>query len=132
MTRLIADVVLFNHGVAQQAGLGPSDAQFLTLLQLHGPMTAGELAARTGLTTGTTTGVIDRLERAGYAHRSRDPHDRRKVIVSPDDAAIAEHLLPHYAGQAQRLDALLRTRSADELAVIDRFLVDLMEPAEEE
>ncbi|PJJ06583.1 DNA-binding MarR family transcriptional regulator [Streptomyces sp. 2333.5] len=42
-----------------------------------------ELASRTGLTTGATTRLIDRLERAGYARRAADPKDRRRVIVEP-------------------------------------------------
>ncbi len=41
----------------------------------------GELAVATGLTTGAITGVIDRLEQAGFARRGRDADDRRKVMV---------------------------------------------------
>ena len=44
-------------------------------------MTAGELADLTGLTTGAVTGIIDRLEEAGFARREKDPDDRRRVIV---------------------------------------------------
>ncbi|MTE11306.1 MarR family transcriptional regulator [Nocardia sp. CT2-14] len=43
----------------------------------------GELAARTGLTTGPTTRLIDRLEQAGYMRRVPDANDRRKVLVEP-------------------------------------------------
>jgi DNA-binding MarR family transcriptional regulator len=46
-------------------------------------MPAGRLAELTGLTTGAVTGVIDRLERAGYVRRTNDPKDRRKTIVEP-------------------------------------------------
>ena len=44
-------------------------------------MTAGELAERTGLTTGAVTGVVDRLEEAGFVRREDDPGDRRRVIL---------------------------------------------------
>ena len=54
---LIARVILFNHAVAQREGLSGSDGQFLQLLRLHGPMTAGQLAGMAGLTTGSTTGT---------------------------------------------------------------------------
>jgi DNA-binding MarR family transcriptional regulator len=37
----------------------------------------------TGLTTGAITGMIDRLEKAGYVRRANDPKDRRKTIVEP-------------------------------------------------
>src|ERR671916_44684 len=80
--RFIAGVVLHNHAVAQRVGLGASDSQLISLLNLHGPLTPGRLAELTGLTTGTVTGVIDRLERAGYVRRERDAGDRRKVPVT--------------------------------------------------
>ena len=40
-----------------------------------------ELAESTGLTTGAITGVIDRLEAAGFVRREDDPNDRRRVIL---------------------------------------------------
>ncbi|HEX6256522.1 MAG TPA: MarR family transcriptional regulator [Euzebyales bacterium] len=126
VVRFIADAVLFNHAVAQREGLGPSDAQFLTLLRAHGPMTAGELSARTGLTSGSTTGVLDRLEHAGLAVRRRDPEDRRRVIVSADEAGLAARLGPHYAEQAERLDQVLARRSHDDLRVVAAFLADVL------
>ncbi len=123
--RLIAGIVLFNHAVAQRVGLGGSDAQFMTLLQLHGPLTPGRLAELSGLTTGTVTGVLDRLERAGFVRRTRDGGDRRKVLVELREEVVTERLAPHYRGQAERLDALLRARTPAELAVIEAFLDDL-------
>ena len=83
LLRLIAGVVLHNQVVAQRIGLGGSDSQFVSLLNVHGPLTAGRLAELSGLTTGTVTGVIDRLERAGYVRRHRDESDRRRVLVAP-------------------------------------------------
>ncbi len=68
------------HG-ARACGLGATDLYALNTLELAGPMTPGELATRTGLTTGPTTRLIDRLEEAGYVRRTADPRDRRKVIV---------------------------------------------------
>ncbi len=46
-------------------------------------MPAGRLTELTGLTTGAVTGVIDRLEEAGYVRRTDDPNDRRRTIVEP-------------------------------------------------
>lgn len=48
-----------------------------------GPITAGRLAEITGLTTGAVTAIVDRLKRAGYLRRERDPGDRRKVVIHP-------------------------------------------------
>ncbi|MFI5983648.1 MarR family winged helix-turn-helix transcriptional regulator [Streptomyces sp. NPDC051555] len=66
---------------AEAAGLHTSEWYALSLITLEGSLSSGELSARTGLTTGATTRLIDRLERAGYARRAADPADRRRVIV---------------------------------------------------
>lgn len=68
---------------AEAAGLHTSEWYALSLISREGGLTSGELASRTGLTTGATTRLIDRLERAGYARRTTDPADRRRVVVEP-------------------------------------------------
>lgn len=75
--------VLFHHAVAERLGLGPTDHKCLDLLRERGPMIGRELAAITGLTSGAITGVVARLERAGYLRRDADPHDQRKQILTP-------------------------------------------------
>jgi DNA-binding MarR family transcriptional regulator len=120
--RMIAGAVLFSHQVAEQLKLGPSDSQFMTLLDVHGPLTPGRLAELTGLKTGTVTGVLDRLEDSGLVRRDRDPHDRRKVIVSANEAAIAERVAPHYAGQAEKMVSVLGRYDDTQLALIADFM----------
>jgi DNA-binding MarR family transcriptional regulator len=75
--------MLHGHASARACELGATDLYALNILQLTGPMTPGELGTRTGLTTGPTTRLIDRLEQAGYVRRVPSPDDRRKVIVEP-------------------------------------------------
>jgi len=125
MVAMIAQVVLFNHAVNASLGLGASDSQFLTLLRTRGPMTPGQLASATGLTSGTVTGVIDRLERAELVHRERIGGDRRKVLVMPNPDAV-DRLAPVYAGQAAMLDEVLARRTPAELETIMKFLGDLV------
>ncbi|MET8148195.1 MarR family winged helix-turn-helix transcriptional regulator [Actinoplanes sp. NPDC049668] len=120
--RVIATAVLFSHQVAERLKLGPSDAQFMTLLDVHGPLTPGRLADLTGLKTGTVTGVLDRLEGAGFVRRERDPHDRRKVIVSLNAAQIAAQVQPHYAGQAQHMIDLLQRYDDAQIDLIADFM----------
>src|SRR5919109_4895952 len=74
---------LFSQAVAERVGMHSTDIETMDLLNTLGPMTAGELSERTGLSSGATTRLIDRMERAGYVRRRPDQHDRRCVIVEP-------------------------------------------------
>ena len=96
MITMIANVVLFNHAASASLGLGASDSQFLTLLRTRGAMTPGQLAEASGLTSGTVTGVIDRLEKAKLVRRERVDGDRRKVLVVLAADAV-DRLAPIYA-----------------------------------
>src|SRR5919108_2660598 len=69
----------FDNLAAERLGLNRTDLHCVNIIENSGGLTAGELAAESGLTTGAVTGVIDRLERAGYARRVSDPADRRRV-----------------------------------------------------
>ncbi len=131
MVRLIAEVVLFNHAVSAKVGLGASDSQFMTLLQTYGPLTPRQLAEHTGLTSGTVTGVVDRLESQGLVTRRPDPNDRRKVVVTPSAEAIQEKLVPLYAEQGAKMHAVLATRTVDELRTISAFLADAVEAGQD-
>ena len=71
----------FDALAAERLGISVGDLRCLDIIQRRGRLTAGELAAESGLTSGAITGVLDRLERAGLARRMRDPTDRRKVGV---------------------------------------------------
>lgn len=68
--------------IATRAGINVTDLQCLTLLTLDGPRTPSQIAATMAIGKGgAVTAMIDRLEKAGYLRRTRDQHDRRKVLV---------------------------------------------------
>src|SRR5215217_2877554 len=79
--RLSTATVLFHAAIADRLGIGATDVKCYSILRQTGPITAGELAERTSLTTGAITGVVDRLERAELVRRERDPHDRRRIVL---------------------------------------------------
>jgi DNA-binding MarR family transcriptional regulator len=128
LVRTIANVVVFNAQVAEQLGLGVSDMQFMTYLMQDGPLSPGRLSELSGLKSGSVTGVIDRLERAGYVHRERDESDRRKVRVVLNAAKLQSAESP-YAGQAAHLRHVLGAFQGEELDTIARFLERLNDPA---
>jgi DNA-binding MarR family transcriptional regulator len=71
----------FDNVAAERLRINETDLHCLNIIENSGGVTAGELAAQAGLTNGAITGVLDRLERAGYARRAADPADRRRVRV---------------------------------------------------
>jgi DNA-binding MarR family transcriptional regulator len=80
----------FDDAAARLLNVNRTDLRCLGLLiQEIGPTTPGVLAARLGLTAGSVTTMLDRLERQDYVTRVRDPDDRRKVVISPTDRIVA-------------------------------------------
>jgi len=72
---------LMSQAAAERIGINATDLNCLNILGLGGELTAGQLAQATGLTTASITGVVDRLEQAGYVRRERDASDRRRVVI---------------------------------------------------
>jgi DNA-binding MarR family transcriptional regulator len=113
-------VVLFHHAVAERLGLGPTDHKCLDLLRERGAMAGSDLCAITGLTSGAITGVVARLERAGYLRREPNPRDGRKQILhlAMDRSPIQDVIDPLRKDVA----ALLENFDAHQLAAIAEFL----------
>jgi DNA-binding MarR family transcriptional regulator len=64
-------------------GLSSEQAHILMVLWLEGPLKVGELQKLLGLSSGTLTGAIDRMEKAELVRRVADPHDGRAWRVEP-------------------------------------------------
>jgi DNA-binding MarR family transcriptional regulator len=78
------------RALADYLGIGRTDLRCLDLIVRHGPQTAASLGAQLHLTRGSMTTLIDRLERAGYAHRHNDPeHGKRKLVAPTPQVAEA-------------------------------------------
>lgn len=119
--RMGAQSVIVSQTVAARFGLNTTDLECLDLIQLEGKVSAGQLATATGLTSGATTALIDRLERAGYVERFDDPADRRRVLVRIRKGSIDE-IAKVYGPMQKRMFALWSGYSEAELAVIEDFL----------
>ena len=89
------------------------------------PATPGDLQRALTLTSGAVTGVIDRLARAGHVRREADPDDRRRTRLHCDDEG--QRLGREFFGPlARRTRPITDGRSAAELAVVERFLADIV------
>ena len=120
MRRSSAQGVLFGQTVANVAGISGSDLECLDFLNLEGRVTAGRLAEVTGLTTGAITGVVDRLEKAGFVRRERDETDRRKVFIVTVPSSVAE-IGRFYVPMQQAMHNVFRSYSEAELQLLLRF-----------
>src|SRR5262249_45037684 len=107
--------------IADRLGLNVTDHKCADLLERLGPMTAGELAQRTGLTTGAITGVIDRLEKAGFARPTQGPHDPRRGGVAPDAQRSGRKIGPLFESIARASAELCARYSTRDLALIRDF-----------
>ena len=98
--RLGGRLALTHQGTAEALGLNVTDLLCLDMIGGEESLTAGRLADLLQLTTGAVTGVLDRLERAGFVRRERDPGDRRRVLVrlSPDRERDLAGVLDPLAG----------------------------------
>ncbi|MEV4894590.1 MarR family transcriptional regulator [Nonomuraea sp. NPDC055795] len=117
--RYLSAGVINALATAEAAGLNATDYYALNLLDLSGPLTSGDLAAGTGLTTGATTRLIDRLEKGGLVRRVPDPADRRKVIV--ESVARPEGLEQVLAGTRRRLGEVFEGMTEADRAVLFRY-----------
>ncbi|MER7212665.1 MarR family transcriptional regulator [Streptosporangium sp. NPDC000239] len=114
----------FDEAVAIHLGVNRTDLRCLEILVREGSegnVTPSVLGTGLGLTTGSVTAMLDRLERAGYLTRSPDPGDRRKVVVraTPETLAKVEEL---YGPVVERGRRLISGYSDEEIRFVLGFL----------
>jgi DNA-binding MarR family transcriptional regulator len=112
------------HGaLAARLGLHATDHKAVDVLLQAGPISAGDLADRMGLTNSAVTTMVDRLERAGLVRRSGDPADRRRVVVRPTvSAEFGRRFMALMAPMLAEYGEFLAGLSPDELDVVRRYL----------
>lgn len=121
--------IQMHEAVARKAGLSGTDHKYLGFLLEKGAMTAGELSALTGLTTGAVTGLIDRFEKKNLVNRQFAQDDRRKVIIMPNTELIMSLLVPLYKEYRNKSEQLTASFSNEEIKVIETYFlraIDIM------
>lgn len=125
MERYQSAVDDFDREAARLLGINETDLRCLEILLQDVPEAAPrELADRLGLTTGSVTAMLDRLEKAGYLTRHPHPGDRRKLIVRATETArhrAAELIRPLVEEGSGRL---LSRYTPEQLELITGFLTD--------
>jgi DNA-binding MarR family transcriptional regulator len=127
----------FDDAAVARLGINRTDGRCLDILDRHGQMTAGQLAAATGLSSGAVTTLLDRMEQAGYVRRIADKVDRRRVLVELTDKAraraweiwgpIAEEWAERSAGYTDEQLLLLRDFLVEGRELLARHLARIKE-----
>jgi DNA-binding MarR family transcriptional regulator len=112
--------VLFRNLVGERLGVNVTDMECLGLLFHKGIATPSELARHTGLSSGATTAMLDRLEKSGLIERRPNPQDRRGTLIIPAKSG-AEGVGPWFSSVRQAQNELVSSYSAEELQVISDF-----------
>lgn len=113
--------VLFRNAIGRKLGLNITDIGCINYLFIRGTSTPTELARYAGLTSGSTTAMLDRLERAQLVRRKPNPHDRRGTLVEVHPRS-REAIGPMVSGSQAAQNELLNGYSTKELATIADFL----------
>jgi DNA-binding MarR family transcriptional regulator len=121
--RMSTQTVFLHQAIAQSFGLNATDTKCVDLILSHpvGSVTAGQLSAMTGLTTGAITHILDRLERRQIIERVRDTRDRRKIFVRVKPQSL-EPLLPQYEAIGKAFTDLVDRYSDEELQLICDYM----------
>ena len=127
------ETIMFHQAVADILGLHITDHKCLDFIYRFGAMPAGRLAELSGLTTGAVTGIIDRLEEAGYVRRANDPKDRRRTIVEPTKNKRLERKIEVlFIPLRDRMHNLLSSYSEGELVFLLNATTKMLEQTREE
>ncbi len=112
---------LFRNSVGKKMGVNSTDFQALDLLFYRGDATPSELSKYTGLSSGATTAMIDRLERLELVTRESNPNDRRGVIVKVKGQS-AKKYAPLFIPVRDAQQLLLSQYSKEQLELISDYL----------
>jgi DNA-binding MarR family transcriptional regulator len=112
-----AHLTMFRNAMNESLGFNGTDMDCLRLLFQKGIATPSELSRHTGLTSGATTAMLDRLEKAGLIERRPNPDDRRGTLVAPTKSST-EKAASWFEGARKAQDELISSYSEKELEII--------------
>jgi DNA-binding MarR family transcriptional regulator len=112
--------VLFRNAIGERLGLHVTDMECLGLLFHKNISTPSEIAKQTGLTSGATTAMLDRLEKSGLIQRRPNPDDRRGTLIVLVESGT-QKVGPLFASARQAQQELVSSYTEQELEIIANF-----------
>nr|WP_221382079.1 MarR family transcriptional regulator [Actinoplanes polyasparticus] len=115
------ELSILNRQVSNKIAVKDGDLDCLDLISRHGPLSPSALARLAGVHPATLTGILDRLERAGWIARERDVQDRRAVLIRalPDRG---REVLRLYSGMNSALDEICADYDESQLELLADFM----------
>jgi DNA-binding MarR family transcriptional regulator len=113
-------MTLFRNMIFEKLGVNVSDMECLGFLFNKHIANPSELAKYTGLSSGATTAMLDRLEKGGFIERRRNPDDRRGTLIILAKSG-AEKVAPWFTPVGKAQDELISNYSEEELQLISDF-----------
>lgn len=111
---------LFRNAIGKKLGLNITDFEGLDLIFFRGVTTPSELSKYTGLSSGSTTVMIDRLEKSGLVKRQNNPDDRRGILVVITEQAACK-VGPLFTSVRVAQSEMLASYSLQELEILSDY-----------
>lgn len=131
LLRVMRLAAFLERDLAASCAIKPGQFQVLAALRRRDPlpMTAGELARASILTTGAMTAVLDRLEEQGLIRREIDAEDRRarRVTITEKGRNLINRALDQRMAQHRALNATLTLEERETLSALLRKLLIAVE-----
>jgi DNA-binding MarR family transcriptional regulator len=124
-------VVLFHQAVGDALGINATDMKCLDIITLAGSASPSRLSQLTGLSSGSTTAMIDRLEKRGLVKRHSNSEDRRGTIIVLTERAM-RRLPALFESMSKAMQKLVSSYSERELETLSDFFTKLVRLWKEE
>ncbi len=116
----------WEHAVVKKSGLSPAQMHTLEIVGHHERLRMKDLAEKMGITTGTLTVMVDRLEKGGLVTRQPHPTDRRSYVIALTEKGL-EHFQEHHQLHCLLTEELTASFSEDEVASLKHYLERLVQ-----
>ena len=105
--------------------------RYLARAQLRDDLvTPVTLSRYLGITSASTTALLDRLEKSGHILRTPHPRDRRSIVIT-SSAKSDDEVRHTLAAMHDRMMAVVRDMSADDRATVIGFLDAMREAVDQ-
>jgi len=125
---LASATIAFHEVLARRLGMGAAERKVFEALAELSVATPGQLARASGFTSGAITGIVDRLEKSGFARREDNPADRRSVLVRPLQVDRVRRLQePLFQSLTHSMAEMRQHFSKQELSRILKYLAETID-----